>query len=379
RVFVAEKSGLIKVFPALGSTTYTVFADLRTNVHNYWDRGLLGLALHPNFPATPYVYVLYTLDAAPGGTPPRWGQPGATSDDCPPPPGPRAAGCVVGGRLSRLTASGNVMSGQEQVLIEDWCQQYPSHSIGSLAFGADGALYVSAGDGASFNFTDYGQRGNPCGDPPGEGGALRSQDLRTSGDPVGLSGTILRIDPGTGEAWAGNPLGSQADRNAERVIAYGLRNPFRMAVQPGTGELWVGDVGLTNWEEINRIPSPGGPRVSNFGWPCYEGVGRQSAYEAANLDLCKQLYGEPAAVTPPFYTYRHSEQVVAGEPCPAGSSSISGLAFYAGGQYPTAYNGALFFADYSRGCIWLMFERDGVPDPSTRATFLSGAASPVSL
>ena len=61
---------------------------------------------------------------------------------------------MVSGRLSRLTATGNQMTGSEQVLIEDWCQQYPSHSIGDLAFGADGALYASGGDGASFNFAD---------------------------------------------------------------------------------------------------------------------------------------------------------------------------------------------------------------------------------
>src|SRR5205823_13895805 len=73
RVFVGEKSGIIKVFDSLTATTPTVFADLRTEVHNFWDRGLLGLALHPNFPETPYVYVLYTFDAAIGGTAPRWG------------------------------------------------------------------------------------------------------------------------------------------------------------------------------------------------------------------------------------------------------------------------------------------------------------------
>jgi len=101
RIFVAEKSGLIKVFDNLTDPTPTIFADLRTNVHNYWDRGLLGLALHPNFPTTPYVYVLYTLDAAPGGTPPRWGTPGATSDNCPDPPGGNTNGCVVGGRPGR--------------------------------------------------------------------------------------------------------------------------------------------------------------------------------------------------------------------------------------------------------------------------------------
>jgi glucose/arabinose dehydrogenase len=88
RVFVAEKSGVVKVFDSLSDTSPTVFADLRTNVHNFWDRGLLGLALHPSFPATPYVYVLYTYDAAIGGTAPRWGTPGATSDGCPTPPGP---------------------------------------------------------------------------------------------------------------------------------------------------------------------------------------------------------------------------------------------------------------------------------------------------
>ena len=64
------------------------------------------------------------------------------------------------------------MTGTEQVLISDWCQQFPSHSIGDLQFGPDGALYVSGGDGASFNATDYGQFGspvNPCGDPSQRG------------------------------------------------------------------------------------------------------------------------------------------------------------------------------------------------------------------
>ncbi len=87
RIFVAEKSGIIKVFSSFGDATPTQFADLRTNVHNFWDRGLLGMALHPNFPATPKVYVLYTYDAAIGGTAPRWGSPGVSGDGCPSPPG----------------------------------------------------------------------------------------------------------------------------------------------------------------------------------------------------------------------------------------------------------------------------------------------------
>src|SRR5262245_35142706 len=87
RVFVADKRGIIKVVSSLSATSPTIFADFRTVVHNYWDRGLLGLALHPNFPQTPYVYILYTYDHMPGGPVPTWGTPGATDDTCPSPPG----------------------------------------------------------------------------------------------------------------------------------------------------------------------------------------------------------------------------------------------------------------------------------------------------
>src|SRR4026207_2199564 len=76
RVFVAEKSGLIKVFASLSAPTPTVFHDLRTNVHNFWDRGLMGLALHPNFPTVSSVYVLYTYDKDPNNPQvPRRGSP----------------------------------------------------------------------------------------------------------------------------------------------------------------------------------------------------------------------------------------------------------------------------------------------------------------
>ena len=159
RVFVAEKRGVIKVFDSLTDPTPTVFADLNVNVYNFWDRGLLGMALAPNFPTNPYVYVLYTYDHELGSSAPapRWGTPGVYSDPCPTPPGATGDGCVVSARLSRLQASGNTMTGSEQVLVEDWCQQYPSHSIGTVEFGRDGALYASGGDGASFNFADWGQ------------------------------------------------------------------------------------------------------------------------------------------------------------------------------------------------------------------------------
>ncbi|HET6918785.1 MAG TPA: PQQ-dependent sugar dehydrogenase, partial [Jiangellaceae bacterium] len=400
RIFVAEKRGVIKVFDSLADTTPTVFADLNVNVYNFWDRGLLGMALAPNFPTDPYVYVLYTYDHELGSSAPapRWGTPGVHSDPCPTPPGPTADGCVVSARLSRLQAAGNVMTGAEQVLVEDWCQQYPSHSIGTVEFGHDGALYASGGDGASFNFADWGQDGNPlnpCGDPPGvagsvlspptaEGGALRSQDLRTTNDPVSLDGTIIRVDPATGAGLPDNPLSADSDPNARRIIAYGLRNPFRFTDRPGTDEMWVGDVGWSAWEEINVISDVDDAAVENFGWPCYEGAGRQAGYDGPDLDICENLYGAtPSAVTAPYHAYHHNSRVVPNETCPTGSSSVAGLEFEfsaAQNSYPAEYDDALFFADYSRDCIWAMLKgADGNPAPGQIRTFVAGAANPVNL
>ncbi|MCS7003315.1 MAG: PQQ-dependent sugar dehydrogenase, partial [Dehalococcoidia bacterium] len=82
RVFVAEKSGVIKVFDNLQASTPHVFADLRTQTYNFWDRGLLGLALHPQFPARPHVYALYSYDGTPSEPAPRWGRVNETDDDC---------------------------------------------------------------------------------------------------------------------------------------------------------------------------------------------------------------------------------------------------------------------------------------------------------
>jgi glucose/arabinose dehydrogenase len=384
RIFVGQKNGVIKVFQSLTDTNPVTFADLSGEVDDYWDRGLLGLALPPNFPASPYVYVLYTYDAPPGGTAPKW------NDGCPTPPGPTTDGCVVSARVSRLQISGNVMTGSEQVLVNGWCQQFPSHSIGTLLFGRDGDLYASGGDGASFNNVDYGQYGanyagdqaNPCGDPPGpagtalsppgaEGGALRSQSVRRTDGPATLNGAVLRIDPATGAGVPGNPFFSSPDANARRIVAYGLRNPFRFTQRPGTDELWIGDVGWNTWEEINRVVSPASATASNFGWPCYEGAAPQAGYQAAGLNLCSSLYSTPGSVVAPYYTYKHSDCVVNYTGCHTGGSSVTGVAFYQGGSYPAQYDGALFFADHTRNEIWAMLPgANGLPDPAKLQSFV---------
>lgn len=410
RIFVAEKPGRILVFDNLDDESPEVFADIRTEVYDTGDRGILGLALDPEFTeGRPYVYVLYTYDHLLGDPEPapKWGEPDHTGDDCPKPGDADVDACPVSGRLVRLTAEGNhaapsASAPTEQVLLEGWCQQFSSHSIGDLQFDASGALYASGGDGASFNNADYGQFGwpqpNQCGDPPGslaqveaetseplepptaEGGALRSQDARTPSDPLDptdLNGSIVRIDPDTGEGLPANPMHSSTDANERRIVAYGFRNPFRFAIDPETSEIYVDNVGWALYEEMDRF-SPDTSPTFNSGWPCYEGP--EFAYGSLELDLCEDIYAESGSTAPPFFYYKHSEPVTPEDPCfdpgePEGEgSAIAGIGIYEGDAFPAQYHGALFFADAVRGCVYVMFPgEDGRPDPATIVPFMSDA------
>jgi glucose/arabinose dehydrogenase len=393
-ILVAEKRGRVLLYPSLNAAP-TVALDIQTAVHNYWDRGLLGMTIDPAFASNGRIYVLYAYNHILGSaTPaPRW------PDGCPSPPGGTIDGCVISARLSRFTLT-NGIAGAEHVLVEDWCQQMPSHSIGSLGFGSDGYLYASGGEGAVPWAVDYGQFGgtegsptpvNPCGDPPGSagvantspsgrGGALRSQSLgRPAGEPALLNGTIIRINPTTGAAAPGNPLGGSASPNRQRIVAYGLRNPFRFAVRPGTSELWIGDVGWSRSEEINRLTAPTTAPVENFGWPCYEGPTTQPGYSP--LTTCQDLYAAgPSAISQAVYTYRQGFEVIAGDGCPTTIGSvISGVAFYQGGSYPARFGDGLFFADHSRNCIWAMRATAGLPDPAKVELVVRSAGNPVDL
>jgi hypothetical protein len=326
--------------------------------------------------------------------PPRWGSDcGGSVNPTPNPDQP--GGCVIGAHLSRFDVNDDVAdTANETVLIEDWYQFFPSHSIGTLLFGADGYLYVGGGEGASYNWADWGQGvGNPTypdqrspivsGVP--EGGALRSQGLEVEGDyasqEVWLDGAILRVNPSTGEGAPGNPLASSGlSENAKRIVAYGLRNPFRFTERPGTGEIWVGDVGWNTWEEVNRIPplpDDGSATLMNFGWPCFEGRGHTQDYGTADLPVCVSLYanhdgGGRTPWTPPWYTYVHTA-----------SSDITGLVFYTGTSYPAQYRNSLFTADNSRSILfnipYVDANGDGIPDPppdSTATAFYGGVNAP---
>jgi glucose/arabinose dehydrogenase len=383
KVFVAEKSGKVLVYDNLADHTPTLFADLRTEVYNANDRGLLGLALDPQFSAAhPYVYVLYAYDAPPGEEAPYWGNPGEDGDPCPNPPGSETDGCVIQGRLSRLTANPALeKSIAEEPMITDWCQQFSSHSVGDLEFDAEGNLWASGGEGASFTKVDWGQYGfpdkNPCGDPPAgfgveetpplsEGGALRSQN------PQKLGGKLIRINPETGEGVPANPLHASLNANERRTVGMGFRNPFRFAIDPASGEIYVDNVGSSIYEEMDRF-SPSTSQAYNSGWPCYEGPEKRELYEFRGLEVCEHLYENPGLTSQPLFYYSHESGVTPEDPCPYEEGAvIGGLAFYEGGSYPAAYQGALFFSDPVRGCIYVMRAgEDGRPDPSRVEPFLT--------
>lgn len=388
RLLIAEKSGVIKVYDSVDDPAPTVSTGLHVNVHNYADRGLLGMALDPDFPASPYVYVLYAYDHQPGtpaGQVPRWGNGRDLSDPCPPPSPGAKPECAIDGRLSRLTVAADGTVGEEKPLIDDgWCFQYSSHGTGTVEFGPDGYLYASAGEGASFEVLDAGVSGS-CNDPAGEGGSLRSQDLRTSGDPLGLDGTVIRVDKTTGAGAPGNPLAGSADPNARRIVAQGLRNPFRFTVRraaDGTIEVYVLDVGWRSAEEVDRFRL-GAAQPANFGWPCYEGPERNAAWDAADVGICEGLYAEgPGAVQAPFFHYLHGQPIFPGDTCTRSSgSAASALTFLPeDSPYPGPLDGALLVGDYARNCLWSHPAlAGGDPDDGSPTPFAQGVGTPVML
>jgi glucose/arabinose dehydrogenase len=405
-MFVAERNGRVLAFDSIEDSTPTLTANILAEVHATGDRGILGMKLDPDYPTEPYIYLSYTYDAPIGGdsddSPHEHLADG--SDDC---DTGEDAGCLVSGRLARIkinpatdVAVGGAQEPPQEVLINSWCQQKLSHSIGDIEFDSSGALLMSGGDGASWSTPDYGQLSNPCNDPANEGGSLRSQDVRTpqtASDPTDYSGSLIRVDPDTGQALPDNPFSvtplknaqNEVDTKAPRILAYGMRNPFRFAVKPGSDDVYVGDVGWEEWEEINHLTSPpaSGQKAVNFGWPCFEGDAsgsrKNSRWDAVDKPLCESLYANPSSVQAPFFAYPHpgtpgyDGHLFPGDECdPSAGSSVAGLYFYdptgvdPSAQLPAEYDGSLFFTDASRGCIWTMKEGSkGQPDPATIENF----------
>ncbi|MGK2863727.1 MAG: PQQ-dependent sugar dehydrogenase, partial [Chitinophagaceae bacterium] len=298
QLFIWEKRGRLYVNNRQPSGQYNKqilpVIDISDEVGNWFDCGLLGFTYDPNFTSNGYIYLYYVVDRhhlVTGGLASNGYNPNSNDYNS-----------ATIGRITRYTTStvsGNLVADKatRKVLLgESKTTGIPilhkSHSVGSLAFAADGTLLVTSGDGASYDDTDVGAATNNdpnintntyYQDALADGiisryedvGAFRSQMLNS------LSGKLLRLDAETGDGIASNPFFDPTlPRSAKsRVWALGLRNPFRMSVKPGTGstnpsagdigEVFVGDVGYGQSEELNIVKAPG----QNFGWPIYEGNG----------------------------------------------------------------------------------------------------------
>ena len=326
--FVALKTGVIKSFDYNSATgtfeprrTSTNFADLSRQVNNYWDRGLTGIAVDPQFGTAGhnFVYVNYTYNRDPRDDPPvvpKWGDPGQQYDECPAPatrPTRRSAGCVVMDRVTRLTAVKHAPrlgdeAGSEKELLASGCFQFGSHASGDVVFGPDGKLYASAGDGASFDTVDYGQYQQPVpGTRPTRAARCARQDYRTPGDALGVDGSIVRMDPANGFTPA------QAHRQTSWLVAYGQRNPWRLTFRPGTNELWSGDVGAQRLGGDQPDPRRDArrPRPVNRGWPCYEGslhrLGQCSRAGTRSTSRCARTstpQGAGGGAAAPYFSYQ---------------------------------------------------------------------------
>ena len=225
RLFVAEQGGRIRIIrdSRIGATP---FLDISAEITTGGERGLLGVAFHPKYPADPRVFVDYT----------------DTNGDT---------------QVSSFVVSGGDADGLDptsETRILHVGQPYPNHNGGALVFDPGGMLLVSLGDGGS------------GGDPQGNG-----QSLGT------LLGKILRIDvdhPDADHPYripADNPFADGAAGHRPEIWLWGLRNPWRMSFDRTTGDLWIGDVGQNLWEEVD-VQRAGAPGGTNFGWNRLEGT-----------------------------------------------------------------------------------------------------------
>jgi glucose/arabinose dehydrogenase len=197
-----------------------------------------------------------------------------------------------------------------------------SHSIGQVQFALDGSLYVTVGDGTSYNLVDP--------------RSTRVQDVDN------LSGKLLRINPLTGQGYTDNPFyNGNLDSNRSKVWSLGLRNSFRFTFNPTTNTAYLGEVGWNTWEEINLAT-----KGSNFGWPYFEGPNQNLGYNT--LPQAQAFYTSGQAVEP-LLTRNHTANL--NSDGLATTALIMGD-FYTGNSLPSIYNGALIYNDVGLGTVY---------------------------
>jgi glucose/arabinose dehydrogenase len=280
RLFIVQKNGYIYICDSLGNKNPTPFLDVHTEISTGpgGERGLLGLAFHPNYAVNGYFFIYYTI---------------VTTGDL---------------RISRFSVDALNQDvadpNSEQVLMEIPHPTNTNHNGGCLKFGPDGYLYIGTGDGGS------------AGDPPNN-----SQNTKS------YLGKLLRLDVDNVEPYTippDNPFIGDTVNYYPEIWAYGLRNPWRFSFDRLTHDLWIGDVGQDLWEEIDFQPASdaGG---ENYGWRCYEGNHQY------NFSLCSA----DSIFTFPIFEYAHPTDI---NEC----ASVTGGYVYRGNQYPNMFGKYFF-------------------------------------
>lgn len=318
RMLITTQGGRVRIFDGTALLT-TPALDLSSRICSNSERGLLGIAVDPDFSANQRVYLFYTH--------------------------PGNGGCGTGStagpwnRVSRFTFSGtNTINPASELVLLDGIWSYGgNHNAGDLAFGGDGMLYVTTGDGG----TDYGGSGSA-----GANDAARERHH--------LLGKIVRITR-DGEVPGGNPYSGPntgrcntgalpAGQICREIYAWGLRNPFRIAFNPNAGntEFYINDVGQGAWEEIDV-----GQAGADYGWNVREGFCANGS-----ATQCPPASPTPDGMTEPLFAYRHGTTLPGTQT--GGCNSISGGAFVPNGVWPPEFDDTYLFSDYVCGAIFAL-------------------------
>jgi glucose/arabinose dehydrogenase/PKD repeat protein len=334
RMLIATQAGNLRVLTD-GALQPTPALALGSRVCSNSERGLLGVAVDPNFATNRFIYLFYTFNKF--------------NNTC-----PTNSSTSPVNRVSRFTLSdtNTVDAASEVVLIDNMPSPAGNHNAGDVEFGKDGNLYVTIGDGGC----DY--AGGGC---AGSNDAARDQHV--------LTGKVLRITP-SGGIPIGNPFtgidssrcnvtgSTTAGRKCQETFAWGLRNPFRFAFDPNAAgtRFFINDVGQNAWEEIDD-----GQAGADYGWNVREG-------HCVNGSTTN-CGPPPAGMTNPIFDYGR------GDTC----ASITGGAFVPKGSWAAPYEGSYLFADYVCGRIFRLVP--GAGGTYTRADFATnlGASSAVHL
>lgn len=307
RLFIIDQIGLVKIINASGHVLQEPFLDLRSRMvalrPQYDERGLLGLAFHPNFTQNGRFFVYYSAPLRPGA-PAKWDHTSTVSEFR-----------VLQDDQNKANES------SERILLQIDKPQF-NHNAGQITFGPDGYLYIPLGDGGGAN--DEGI-GHP---PPGNG-----QNTST------LLGKILRINVDNGTPYSIPPDNPFVGKDGlDEIFAYGFRNPFRIAFDAGGNHsLFVSDAGQNAWEEVDIVT-----KGENYGWNIKEGT---HCFDPNNPNLsiesCPNVSASVQPLIDPVIEYAN-----AGQPGGIGIVAIGGF-LYRGNAMPQ-FKGTYIFGDFSK-------------------------------